>query len=799
MKVGQNLSFIEIMETGLLRKNILKWVPTFEDIQNLTKTCKIINFYIKNDIIRKKMFWYKDERSVTMKVKDGFQNDLAVLSMNDIDFSPKECNLDILDTASNFNGEVVASSNCIFVKIENMIQYYRGEKDNLFFKMLVDAIDLNFQTRKNATILDFTSNSPDNSSMILYALCYMQHENIKRIKIQKSALMSDCSGNDIILDNIFEGFPNLNELVIFGNVTKNDYFKLLENEKILHYILKDLSKKNDPTIVLTSTYNTYQTFILYNHMFIKLAKKYNVKIKCNLINLLPLSNNKGSGFYSIERCPYFVPMGKHITSIANDIKSSRVFFNIMKNMQGLENLEMLIISLRFSDLKKGLQRMKIFDFDNLSLKNCKYLKRVILYFEGYKEKRNDLRIPIFYNNLKFLASLMPSCVERFDLINGFELTNEITETISKFMPNIKLLITYDVSYKDSTCLNAFKNLQAFISYDYYNIDIPKSVKFLAILQRVSLTDCVDESLNQKVLSTYSKRFKKSLQTTKGDYIFFNDILQWDIVISEPCAGLPGYFMAINRKCYKIYHEHLDKYLMKQFCEMDEGILSGFITDSDIHAFIQLLNAYFKNIKLKYIDRGFFCYKNSDNCFLNTGHDLKIENEIEFLTNEFPCRGVMNRENFKFYCISFGDLDDVIFGCEKDYLYIKNCTNHIQYKKYGDGNCYTLLENISFTKKTAEMMCREHSGTLPMINYDFENLVLNQLFREIGSPFWLGFSCPTKDPSTCKWSTNEMLKYARIDNLNLTKDNLCGYMENQNIWGADKCNTRKKVVCQIRNI
>uniref|UniRef100_A0A0N5BV65 F-box domain-containing protein n=1 Tax=Strongyloides papillosus TaxID=174720 RepID=A0A0N5BV65_STREA len=528
MEAEKNLTFLKLMEINLIRKSILARIKTFEDIQSLTKTCRLLNFYIQNDLIRKQILWIKDEQYVTIKVEDDFHGDSNMLYSNGIEFISKASNHDVLNGEINFNGEIVSSANCIFVQIKDATQNYRREKNELFFWNLAKEIKLNLKGRKNATTIDFTGSFSNNSSTILNALCYMEHENIRKIKVPKNIFMSDYNGYDILSCDVFKGFPNLCELAIFGNINKNDFKRIVENKNVLEHVLKELSKKNNPRLVLTSTYNTYKTFIMYSHMFLNLAKKYGIEVSCNLINLLPLSDNKKSSFYSVERCSYFEPISKHISSIANNIINCRVFLNVMKNSQTLTNLEMLIISFRFFDIKKGLQRMDQLNCDALSLKHCKKLKRVVLYFEGYGEKKADLRVTTFHSNLKYLTSLMPDSVERFDLVNGFELTNEITETINKYMPKIKSFTTYEVSYKDSNCLEALKNLQEFISYESLNIVIPSTVKFLAILQRSSHDNYTVKPLSQELFKTYSSRFKKHLQSTKGDNIFFNDILQWDM-------------------------------------------------------------------------------------------------------------------------------------------------------------------------------------------------------------------------------------------------------------------------------
>uniref|UniRef100_A0A913I332 F-box domain-containing protein n=1 Tax=Strongyloides stercoralis TaxID=6248 RepID=A0A913I332_STRER len=527
MESNMDVSFLELMDDKLLRKNILKWIPTFKDLQNLAKTCRTMNLYIKNDIVRKEMFWYRDEECMNLTCKDRSINGIQTLNADNINILPGINGPVVSRIANNFNGEVVASSNCIFVKMDGHVSYLKRE-DNEFFKVLVQKMNLNYGIRNNATILDFTGADPYCAYFILYALCYLEHENIRKIKIQIRTLMSDCSGSDNILCDIFKGLPNLCELVVFDNINLSRYDEIIEEKQVLNHVFRGLSKKVNPTFVLTNVYDTYETFDLYSKLFLGFADKYNVRIKFNLISLLPLprSAKEPDSIYSQTN---FLKVKNCVTSITNNIPNSRVFSKVINDVWHFENLEMIILSLRFSDIKKGLQRMNKLGCNNNtpSLKHCKYLKRVGLHFEGYQKKRHDLCVSTFYNNLIFLASLMPSSVKRFDLTCGFELTSDITRIISGYMPNIKLLLTCNVSYKDSDCLCAFKNLEALIFYDCHNIDIPETVEFLAILQGVSKNNNTYRVFDGEILNNYAKKFRKSLRTTRGDYIFFNDIMKWD--------------------------------------------------------------------------------------------------------------------------------------------------------------------------------------------------------------------------------------------------------------------------------
>uniref|UniRef100_A0A0N5BSY6 SCP domain-containing protein n=1 Tax=Strongyloides papillosus TaxID=174720 RepID=A0A0N5BSY6_STREA len=130
--------------------------------------------------------------------------------------------------------------------------------------------------------------------------------------------------------------------------------------------------------------------------------------------------------------------------------------------------------------------------------------------------------------MKIIVSMMPKTVEMLKLTRMDYLTKEVTEVINQFMPNIKLFVTQNVSFKDLDCLSSFKHLQAFIYNQNYPIHIPGTVKLVGICNHYIHNDGNLEiiTFNQELINTYSKRFSKRLSSEFRGCIFFNDIRQW---------------------------------------------------------------------------------------------------------------------------------------------------------------------------------------------------------------------------------------------------------------------------------
>uniref|UniRef100_A0A0K0FN22 C-type lectin domain-containing protein n=1 Tax=Strongyloides venezuelensis TaxID=75913 RepID=A0A0K0FN22_STRVS len=274
------------------------------------------------------------------------------------------------------------------------------------------------------------------------------------------------------------------------------------------------------------------------------------------------------------------------------------------------------------------------------------------------------------------------------------------------------------------------------------------------------------------------------------------LLSLQRIISEYCPKSEEFILSLDKKCFKLYDGKIGFENISQSCNNNQGLLSGFINNSETRAVLQLLENHYKDLNATYIDRGFTCRSKKDPCLMNRDKNEGILNNITYLTDKFPCRGVMKIRDLTFFCIDMAIKTDIVYACQKNPLYIKNCTSYNGYDKYIDGNCYKLLEKIDFTKQTAEIMCKDNSGTLPIIRNDFENLAVDELLDKHKFQFWLDFSCLTKNVSSCRWSTNNKIIYKKLEKLN--DDNLCGYIKNSSTWDTDHCDKKKKVICQIRN-
>uniref|UniRef100_A0A0N5BCV2 F-box domain-containing protein n=1 Tax=Strongyloides papillosus TaxID=174720 RepID=A0A0N5BCV2_STREA len=529
--MDDKLSILDILGVGIVRKQVLNKLYSFMDINNLTKSCKWINFYIYNDKIRRNMFCFTDFPKITIRVKDGNVANPIMPSLEDIEFRKDEESLKVLNEGENFLGEAIVKKDQILLYINNYIENVREGDYELFIRKFVQEMDINRPIRKTATILDFgvpscnRHNIQYNHHMILYALSYMHHENITRVVVPTYSFMSDSIKYRELRHNIFNGFPKLHELVIYGSLLETDYTKLINNRSTFENILRELATKENATLVLVHLNREIYPVFNFVRMVMEMAERYNIKVKCDAESLIDprkeiVSSNERYSFISIADI---------ITSVKCSIGNPKIFINFMKNVQFLRNLETLDLSYRIMDIERSCKTNSDLDAGFISFKHCKKLRKIKLKLAESFDSNYGFKNDKLLNVIKFIISLMPTSVEILELWHVYNINEEFTGAINDFLPNIKVLRTFDVSYKDPECLGSFKNLQALLLCDNYPTKVPDTVKLLA-LKYLNKEDDDEESMfaNQALLECYSKKFTKSLQDIDGTHIFFNNIGHWDM-------------------------------------------------------------------------------------------------------------------------------------------------------------------------------------------------------------------------------------------------------------------------------
>ncbi|CEF64864.1 Hypothetical protein SRAE_1000311700 [Strongyloides ratti] len=517
-----NISFIDIMRISLIRKRIIKNYLSISDLKNLSQTCQWMNYLVNNENVSRKMVWYNDMPHMKIHVPGhGFFKPLGKNNLNGVIFEKEDRYPFFLKEKKKFNKEIINIGDCICLSVENSTGNLRDKDNKIVVNKLSSEINNICKIRKYAITLRFMEYCFYNDFIIIHILSYLKHSNIKSIHIPLHSLMFGSQKYNGLKEDIFEGFNQLNEIVLFSSPAINAITTFVKNRTIINHIFKAFSKVKNATLVFRDLGCDYNSITDYIHMILEIAVKYEIKIKWDITSTFEFFNAKRNVNCSIINCNHF-PLQKFVSSFSVNITNIDSFFNVKENLIYMENLETLKLKIYVSDFKMKLLNRNCEEF---SLKNCKKLKKIIL---DFKSSSIELETEILHNDLKYLASLMPESVEKLELHNCYELTREVTEVISKYMPNIKVIIANNVSYSDYDSLESFKNLLAYISRNNVFIKIPNTVQLLAVGNVKKLSFLNDPPLNEKQVNEYSKRFSKKLSNNKDDYIFFNNIYQWDM-------------------------------------------------------------------------------------------------------------------------------------------------------------------------------------------------------------------------------------------------------------------------------
>ncbi|CEF64996.1 Hypothetical protein SRAE_1000324900 [Strongyloides ratti] len=529
METIEMITFIDLMEISLIRKKILQKLSTFCDISNLAKTSKYMDYLIYHEKIRRDMFRYFDEQYILIKTK-GNPEIKDIQNLHNINYLKDEEFCKELETVQNFNGETITFKNEITFEIVNTLENINANLIDMFIKRLIIEANINCSFRKHVTSIEFKiediSFSQNNHNLVLHTISYMNHQNIKRIKIPDIVFMSDVQKYDNLKTEIFGGFPKFNELIITVVHIQAGFIRLIKNKCILEKILKELSRRKNATLTLECYSDEYNIFINLAYMIQKMATKYQIKVKCDIGHIIPLLKRRRDLICSTERCVLY-PIENIVTSFFNYISGFSMFMVVIKNLQHFINVEKIEIRISLLNIREEMKKKNLSDLSILSLKQCNKLRKIKIEFLENFNDIEDCNNEILYDDLQFIVSILPKCIERVELWNIPNLTKDVMKRLNECLPNIKILVTWEVTFKDFDCLSILKNLKAFVSYQNFFIHIPDTIKLLAIGSNNCLeADDTKKLLSQQLIKKYSERFSKRVQSSRGRFIFFNDIKQW---------------------------------------------------------------------------------------------------------------------------------------------------------------------------------------------------------------------------------------------------------------------------------
>uniref|UniRef100_A0A0N5BVB3 F-box domain-containing protein n=1 Tax=Strongyloides papillosus TaxID=174720 RepID=A0A0N5BVB3_STREA len=308
----QEISFINIIEIGLVRKKIFEYLPSFKDINRLASTCWKLKNIIKNEKIIKNIF-YDDGRINTKFAK-----------------------IDVIREFTDVQEES-KFEDCAFIENFDYI-YYGGKKDEKFDRdrfICNNTVEISFLTgerevsseKKDLTILKINDQRFGSSfSALLLVLPYLHHENIETIIIPINIFSNNINKYNGLLNNLFDGFPKLYKLEIHLSFGFNVYNNFYHNNDAIDGIMEQLSRKKNATIHFYYFDDRFSCTVDYFLVFFEIAMKYRIKVTMDDETLFLLKDRNISNIlkrhnYSIEQHKVVgleLTFVKHHTGISKD-------------------------------------------------------------------------------------------------------------------------------------------------------------------------------------------------------------------------------------------------------------------------------------------------------------------------------------------------------------------------------------------------------------------------------------------------------------------------------------------------
>uniref|UniRef100_A0A0K0FEJ8 F-box domain-containing protein n=1 Tax=Strongyloides venezuelensis TaxID=75913 RepID=A0A0K0FEJ8_STRVS len=195
------------MKIDGIRRHILKYIPTFSDIESLSKTCRCLCLLINGDPIRRDMVNFRDDGFLNIQFKQGFRNVYEVLTLERVNL-----------TKSNYFFERFEERNQTYFEISSTIPNYTPEESDLLTQKCAEKIMLNHPLRSNVETLPCKYNYNCNGqqcSFSLECLSYINHPTVKGIELPGYILkICECLRKRNVWNrDIFGGFPNLKEVI----------------------------------------------------------------------------------------------------------------------------------------------------------------------------------------------------------------------------------------------------------------------------------------------------------------------------------------------------------------------------------------------------------------------------------------------------------------------------------------------------------------------------------------------------------------------------------------------------------
>uniref|UniRef100_A0A0K0FMY2 F-box domain-containing protein n=1 Tax=Strongyloides venezuelensis TaxID=75913 RepID=A0A0K0FMY2_STRVS len=99
------------MVISLLIKKVLEYIGSFDDLENLSKTCKWMNYYVQIESFKNGVYFYNDYNRIYILAKEGISKGLDPYKLEELEITNGINFYDGLDFLENNTNEFITYEN----------------------------------------------------------------------------------------------------------------------------------------------------------------------------------------------------------------------------------------------------------------------------------------------------------------------------------------------------------------------------------------------------------------------------------------------------------------------------------------------------------------------------------------------------------------------------------------------------------------------------------------------------------------------------------------------------------------
>uniref|UniRef100_A0A0N5C005 F-box domain-containing protein n=1 Tax=Strongyloides papillosus TaxID=174720 RepID=A0A0N5C005_STREA len=515
-------------------------IESINDLSNLSKTCRyFIRYFEKKQINKTVRYNYDDcvEINIDCFKSEGdyFYSEPidveTILPSNIVNNRNRRHGMDTLIYKKQLSIVIALPGLSFDVSKHD----YKWIINDAFLNEIIFEIK-NAEKNVDAMIINYNhSHGFINHIIAPYIISRYGSSNIKVIKLNLFCFLQKLDQEDVLKKvDIFRGYENFNELVIYENFALPQNTEAFDEGSLFMHTLECLSRRKNATLKIEVPQNGNIKLSFLRKTF-KAADELNIRVK---FSISIGCEKRGYKDWHEKIKILESDIAEYITHIECFIQDQNEFLHLIELLPTLENLTKLRIIFYEFNIQKLLAYESQIQFRDVSLKNSLKLKNCSIKIKHQTSDEYDFSYREFCNIhnqfVRYFAKILPPTIIFLELENVLYLTPQLCILINETAPNIQFLFANHVDFANQKCLTAFSNLKYLKLHNCPSVEIPNSVELLIHKYSSSCKaplyvgedgDIEEEYKRQE--RRYSLSFTKTVHDITRNYKFyFNKLSKW---------------------------------------------------------------------------------------------------------------------------------------------------------------------------------------------------------------------------------------------------------------------------------